>query len=150
IDGATGRHGGYSLRPGFRLPPLMFNADEITAVMMGLMLTRELGSTALHATESAIAKIGRVLPEDLRHRAEALRNSLVLNHVQLGARSASNEMITALSLATYEGKSLDIRYKSASGTPTQRVIDPYGLVLHARTYYIAAYCHLREAMRVFR
>jgi len=150
IDGERGRHGGYCLRPGFRLPPLMFNADEITAVTMGLMLTRELGSTGLQATESAIAKIERVLPEELRHRANALQESLVLNQVQLGARSVANDWLTALSLAVYERKSLNISYKSAEGELTRRVIDPYGVVLHARTYYVAAYCHLREALRVFR
>src|SRR5688572_130704 len=62
IEGERGRHGGYSLRPGFRLPPMMFNADEITAVMMGLMLMRELGSASSLAVESAAAKIERVLP----------------------------------------------------------------------------------------
>ncbi len=150
IEGERGPHGGYRLRRGFRLPPLMFNADEITAVMMGLMLTRELGSTALYATESAIAKIDRVLPEELRRRADALQDSLVLNHVQLGVRSVPNTWITTLSLAAYEGKCLDITYRSADGSFTQRVIDPYGLVLHARTYYVPAYCHLREDKRVFR
>src|SRR6266508_4298261 len=46
IEGERGRHGGYSLRPGFRLPPLMFNADEVMAVMLGLMLMEGLGSTS--------------------------------------------------------------------------------------------------------
>ncbi len=40
VDGERGRHGGYALRPGFRLPPMMFNADEITAVMIGAKMNR--------------------------------------------------------------------------------------------------------------
>src|SRR5689334_5691765 len=65
IEAERGRGGGYALQPGFRLPPLMFNADEITAVTIGLMLMRELGSASALAIESATAKIERVLPADL-------------------------------------------------------------------------------------
>jgi predicted DNA-binding transcriptional regulator YafY len=150
IEGERGRHGGYSLRPGFRLPPLMFNADEITAVMMGLMLMRELGSTSRLAIESAAAKIERVLPEELRERTDALRGSLILNDAEPGARTISGEWLAAFSLAAHDGKCLNITYVSAEGEATQRVIAPYGLVLHAKTWYVAAYCYLREDMRVFR
>jgi predicted DNA-binding transcriptional regulator YafY len=128
----------------------MFNADEITAVMMGLMLLRELGSTSRLAIESATAKIERVLPAELRERTDALRGSLVLDDAEPGARTISSEWLTAFSVAAHEGKCLTITYVSAEGEPTQRLIAPYGLVLHARTWYVPAFCYLREDMRVFR
>ncbi|MBX3082618.1 MAG: YafY family transcriptional regulator [Anaerolineae bacterium] len=150
VDGERGRYGGYRLRPGFRLPPLMFNADEINAVMLGLLLLREFRYGSLTALESASAKIDRVLPEDLRQRMEAVRQSLLLNHVQLGTHHLSNEHISLFSLAIYDRHCLDIQYASADGEVTQRVIAPYGLVLHSRTWYIPAYCYLREETRLFR
>jgi predicted DNA-binding transcriptional regulator YafY len=133
IEGERGRHGGYSLHPGFRLPPLMFNADEITVVMLGLMFMRKLGFTSNVAIESATAKIERGMPEDLRQTADALRQSLL-----------------TFSRAVHEGKCLQISYTSASGERTERVIAPYGVVLHAQTWYVPAYCYSREAARVFR
>ncbi len=150
IEGERGRHGGYSLRAGFRLPPLMFNKDEITAVMLGLMLAHERSITSLPAIESATAKIARVLPEELQQSAEALRDSLILDNVQIGASAVSNEWITAFSHAIYERKCLQIDYTSSDGTLTNRVIAPYGVVLLARTWYVAAHCYLRKDMRVFR
>ncbi len=150
IDGERGRHGGYSLQPGFRLPPLMFNKDEITAVMLGLMLAREMSITSLPAIESAAAKIARVLPEELQQSADALHNSLMLENVQIGASAVSNEWITTFSRAIYEETCLQITYMSSEGILTSRVIAPYGLVLLTRTWYVAAYCYLREEMRVFR
>jgi predicted DNA-binding transcriptional regulator YafY len=150
IEGERGRHGGYWLRPGFRLPPLMFNPDEITAVVLGLKLLHEFGYTSLAAIESTSAKIQRVLPEELRDRIEALRESLTMNQVQLGTRHISNEQISLFSLAIHEGKCLQITYVSGEGHETQRMITPYGLVLHAKTWYIPAYCYLRENMRIFR
>lgn len=150
IEGERGRHGGYSLRPGFRLPPLMFNADEITAVVLGLMLSRELGVTALPAIESASAKIERVLPEELRQSTDALRSSLVMDAVQFGTRTVPNQWITLITLAIHEQNCLQITYASGDGELTERHIAPYGLLLHARTWYLPAYCYLRQDERLFR
>lgn len=150
IEGERGRHGGYSLRPGFRMPPMMFNSDEISAVMMGLMLIRELGLSSLQAVESAAAKIERVLPEELTQATNALRQSLILDPVQINTYSVSMERIIAFSRAAFEGKCLQITYTSSDGETTERMIAPYGVVLHARTWYVPAYCYLREDIRVFR
>ncbi|MCQ3930505.1 MAG: transcriptional regulator [Chloroflexi bacterium] len=150
IEGERGRHGGYSLRPGFRIPPLMFNADELTALMMGLILMRDIGPTPRLAVESATAKIERVLPAELRPSAEALRSSLVWEHVQLSSHAVPHEWVTAFTLAAHEGQSLKISYVSANGEMTTRTIDPYGLVFHAQAWYIPAYCHLRNDLRLFR
>ena len=46
VSGQRGRYGGYRLRPGFRLPPLMFTEDEALALLLGLMAARRLGLTA--------------------------------------------------------------------------------------------------------
>lgn len=150
IDGERGRHGGYSLRPGFRLPPLMFNADEITAVILGLMLARELGVIALPAIESASAKIERVLPEELRQSADALQGSLVVDTVQFGIRTVPNQWITTVTLAAHEAKCLQITYVSGNDEATERLIAPYGLVFHGKAGYLPAYCYLRQAVRLFR
>ena len=40
IEASYGCHGGYRLRPGFKLPPLMFNEDEAVALTLGLLLGR--------------------------------------------------------------------------------------------------------------
>ncbi len=38
VEGERGRHGGYRLRPGFKLPPLMFTEDEALALTLGLLV----------------------------------------------------------------------------------------------------------------
>ena len=43
VEAERGRHGGYRLRPGFRLPPLLFTDDEALAIMLGLLAARRLG-----------------------------------------------------------------------------------------------------------
>src|SRR5437016_13753249 len=49
VEANIGRDGGYRLRPGFKLPPLIFMEDEATTIMLGLLGStwRELGQSAV-------------------------------------------------------------------------------------------------------
>src|SRR3954451_4705907 len=60
VEAERGRYGAYRLRPGFKLPPMMFTDDEAIALTLGLLLSRRLGITAeTPAAEGALAKIER-------------------------------------------------------------------------------------------
>src|SRR5688572_31529969 len=65
VEGQRGVGGGYRIRPGYRLPPLMLGDEEAVAVVLGLLATRSAG------TDGALAKISRVLPTTLRRQVEA-------------------------------------------------------------------------------
>ncbi|HEY8858757.1 MAG TPA: HTH domain-containing protein, partial [Gaiellales bacterium] len=77
VAGQRGAGGGYAMRPGFRLPPLMLNDDEAVAVALGVVAAGRLGLAGTPASvESARAKIHRALPDALRRRVEALDTAL--------------------------------------------------------------------------
>src|SRR5216117_2231452 len=79
IEAERGRYGAYRLRPGFKLPPLMFTEDEAIALTLGLLAARRLGLTAAApATAGALAKVERVLPDAVRERVQALQDALVI------------------------------------------------------------------------
>src|SRR5262249_58989004 len=75
-EGERGGGGGYRLRPGYRLPPLMLTEDEATAVVLGLTASRRLALGDADGTDGALSKIHRVLPDTLRRRVEALEAAL--------------------------------------------------------------------------
>src|SRR5215470_7710111 len=79
VEASIGRHGGYRLRPGFKLPPLLFTEEEATAIMLGLLGTSwlEIGQSPA-AVEGALAKVSRVLPLRARDRLQAMSSHLVL------------------------------------------------------------------------
>ena len=43
VEGERGRHGAYSLKPGYRLPPMMFTDEEALGLALGLLAVRGLG-----------------------------------------------------------------------------------------------------------
>src|SRR5579884_3492288 len=144
VEAERGRYGAYHLRPGFKLPPLMFFEDEALALTLGLLAARRLGLTAAApAVEGALAKIERVLPLTLRQRVQAIQETLILDFPQTGATPRS-EVLLALSAAAQQCHRAWLRYLSWQGEETERAVDLYGLV------YRVGYCHLRQGLRVFR
>ena len=77
VEGQRGVGGGYRVRPGYRLPPLMLSDDEAVVVVLGLIAARRQGlDSGDGAADGALTKIHRVLPDLLRRRVEALETAL--------------------------------------------------------------------------
>jgi predicted DNA-binding transcriptional regulator YafY len=142
VEGQRGVGGGYRVRPGYRLPPLMLNDDEAVAVVLGLI-------GAPGPVDGALAKILRVLPAPLRAQVEALEHALGFTAAPSGA-PVGGGVALALADAIRRRRRARFAYRSFSGEATRREVSPYGLVVHAGRWYLAAFDHGREDMRTFR
>ena len=90
VEGQRGVGGGYRVRPGYRLPPLMLSDDEAVAVVLGLIGARGLSlERDAEPVDGALAKILRVLPAPLRTQVEALEQALGFTAAPSGAPSAA-------------------------------------------------------------
>ena len=144
VEGERGPAGGYRLRPGYKLPPLMFTEDEAAAVVLGLMSARRLG---VPTSDEALAKINRVLPAELRARTESLEHVAFTSPA--GTAPAGDTVLT-LADAARRRRRVTARYTSHSGAETDRELSPYGVVVHGGRWYLAAHDHGRGEMRTFR
>lgn len=150
IETTRGPHGGYQLRPGFKLPPLMFNEEEATALVLGLLGTSWLTLTIPSiAVEGALAKLLRVLPTQARERLSAVSTHLTLSPHEQGAQPDALQLI-ALSEAIQMQYQVYLVYQAQNEQLTERVVDPYSLTGWWGGWYLAAYCHLRCDYRLFR
>ena len=144
VEGERGPAGGYRLRPGYKLPPLMFTEDEAAAVVLGLMSARRLG---VPTSDEALAKINRVLPAKLRARTESLEQ---VAFTSPAGTAPAGDTVLALADAARRRRRVTARYVSHSGAETDREIRPYGVVVHGGRWYLAANDHGRGEMRTFR
>ena len=151
VEGQRGVGGGYRLRPGFRLPPLMLSDDEAVVVVLGLVAARRLGlDTEDAAAGDALTKIHRVLPTRLRRRVEALEAALAFTATATDASPVPGETVLALADAIRRRKRVRSRYRSFSGAVSDRDLSPHGLVVHEGRWYLAAHDHGRGGLRTFR
>jgi predicted DNA-binding transcriptional regulator YafY len=155
-----GRYGGYTLLPGFKLPPLMLTDDEAVAVLLGLLAAERLGlSTEAPAADAAAAKISRVLPRALADRLAALRESLgfTLREPPPAApgsaaerRPPDTDTLLLLGTASRARERLAVTYRSWRGGVTSRDVDPYGVVFHAGRWYVVGHDHRSGEVRSLR
>ena len=137
---------GYVLRPGFTLPPLMFSADEIEALVLGSrwVAARSSDSRLSSSAQQALSKITSVLPADLRDRVEAT-NLLV-------PQSANADSIDAaeIRLAIRDERKITIGYRSLDEVVSSRTIWPFLIGFFEEARIVAGWCELRQDYRHFR
>lgn len=145
IDGEAGV--GYVLRPGFMLPPLMFSEEEIEALVLGSRWVHQRADRALaDAAANVLAKIGAVLPKDLR---ETLDDSGLL--IAPGEPIAAGDaQLPKIRQAIRTERKIGIFYRDKDGVPTKRTIWPFGVGFFEKTRVVMAWCELREDYRHFR
>lgn len=150
IEGVRGPAGGYRLRPGYKLPPLMFTDQEAVALTLALIAAPRIGlAFDPAATNGALAKLERVLPLSARARVQAVQAAVAL--VPGGSSgNAGSETVAVLGLAAQEGRRVRMQYRAGNGAASERAVDPYGVVNLGRRWYLAGFCHLRKALRTFR
>jgi predicted DNA-binding transcriptional regulator YafY len=147
VEGERGVGGGYRLRPGFRLPPLMLGDDEAIAVALGLIVA---GRQGLDSADAALAKIERVLPEALRRRVTALEATLALTMPPTEGAPVAGGTVLLLADAIRRRRRVRARYRSFEGEVSERELSPHGLVVHSGRWYLAAHDHARRDLRTFR
>jgi predicted DNA-binding transcriptional regulator YafY len=150
IDSSPGVGGAYRLRPGFHLPPLLLTNEEAFALSLGLRALRQIGLSAFApATEGALAKLGRVLPDSLR---ESIRTVEDVVAIEPGpwVVSTSVECLIRAASAIRTGKRIRFAYHSHEGTASRRQIEPYAVMHTDGRWYLIGYCLSRKALRTFR
>lgn len=145
IEGEPGV--GYVLRPGFMLPPLMFSTEEIEALVLGTRWVAGRSDERLGlAARNALAKIGAVLPQELRDELDAIpllvapSSSGVIDRVD----------VALIRQAIRSERKLEIQYRDDKGSDSARVIWPFALGFFDSVRLVMAWCELRQDFRHFR
>ena len=147
VEARPGPGSTYRLTPGVTVPPLLFEPDEITAVIAGLQLVRS-QLPADDAATSALAKLDQVLPPALRRRAAATALATeVLDDPGPGI-TAQNAGLVADAVA--ELGRIRFRYTDQHGRGSTRLAEPYRHVLRAGHWYLVAFDLDRDDWRTFR
>lgn len=145
IEGEAGV--GYMLRKGADIPPLMFTAEELEALVVGTRFVRAFGGERLgRAATAALLKIEAVLPEELRERSRRTR----IFAPQLSNRIEASGLIDSLHAAIGNAQVLRLDYRDGNGGVSVREVEPLALAFWGGSWTMGAWCRLRGDFRSFR
>jgi len=145
IEGEAGV--GYMLRKGSDIPPLMFNAEELEALVVGTRFVRAFAGTRLATgAKAALLKIEAVLPPDLRANVDRSR----IFAPSSSERIEATGIIDRLHAAVIDHHVLRMTYRDEAGSGTEREIEPLCLAFWGGVWTLGAWCRLRIGFRSFR
>jgi predicted DNA-binding transcriptional regulator YafY len=145
IEGSAGI--GFMLRPGFLLPPLMFDDDELEAIVLGLRLAELHGDEGIRkAADDVIAKLRTVLPHDLRTMVD--ETGLFTGPPLTRPPETVDAAVIRKTLR--DSRKARIGYCDGKGQVTERIIWPLALAFFEHSRIVVAWCELRTDFRNFR
>jgi predicted DNA-binding transcriptional regulator YafY len=150
ISSSPGVGGAYRLRPGFRLPPMVLTNEEAFALSLGLRALHGIGLSAFApATEGALAKLRRVIPETLRESLDTTEKVVGMEPRPWVVPTRIGCLIDAAS-AIRTNRRIRFAYESHDNEASNREIEPYAVMHVDDRWYLIGLCLSRHALRTFR
>ncbi|WP_066464972.1 helix-turn-helix transcriptional regulator [Sanguibacter suarezii] len=141
-----GRTGGYVVDAGATLPPVNITATEAAA--LAAALASHSGQPFHRDGHAALTKILAVMDAGARSRADQLARRIWVDDDSSSDGTA--RVRSAIEAALGDRRVLLLRYRDGSGATTSRHVDPQLLARAHGTWYLIAWCRLREGVRWFR
>ena len=140
-----GREGGYRLMDAWTINRQFFAPDELNALTAFVQrLNGLLGQSGFRATEEKLLTLGQKGESAEKH------NRLIMDVTPWGFDHAVRERFREVYRAVEQNQVIHIGYASPSGAVTERLIEPLSVILKGATWYVYAFCRLRNAARLFR
>ena len=149
VESAAGPAGGYRLRAGAAMPPLLLDDDEAIAIAVGLRTAARASVTGIEETAvRALVKLEQVLPAHLRRRVRALGSATIAPSA--GGPTVDPQHLTVIATACRDAECLRFAYRSREGVDSRRDVEPHSLVNLGRRWYLVAWDRGRADWRNFR
>ncbi|HEX2860821.1 MAG TPA: YafY family protein [Lacunisphaera sp.] len=145
---------GYSLMKGYQLPPVMFTAEEASALFMGGEMVKQFTDASLQGPmASALDKLRAVLPRDKQDHVEKLvSRTIVRGRTGRNAPDlAGQRWMVTVQQGIVMRRVLRMAYRAPDrAEETQRDVEPLGVVFYGGAWTLVAWCRLRVGIRHFR
>jgi predicted DNA-binding transcriptional regulator YafY len=149
VESLTGPAGGYTLRAGTAMPPLLLDDDEAIAIAVGLRTAARASVTGIEdAAVRALVKLEQVLPSRLRSRVAAVGQATIT--MPGGGPTVDPQALTVLAACCRDSECLRFAYSARDGAESRREVEPHSLVNLGRRWYLVAWDRGREDWRTFR
>ncbi|HEX7303972.1 YafY family protein [Lentzea sp.] len=149
VESSRGPHGGYRLRRGTKLPPIVFTQAEALGLVMAALDGQPGATEADDPVGSALGKVIEALPENVGRQAATLREhaKATPDHRSAGPDPATTSALVAAIAAR---RRVLISYRSETGDEWKSEVDPWAVVVRHGRWYLLCHSHRADAVRTYR
>src|SRR5256885_6157237 len=135
VESLTGPAGGYRLRAGSAMPPLLLDDEEAIAIAVGLRTAARASVTGIEETAvRALVKLEQVLPAHLRRRVGALGSATFT--LPAGGPTVDPHHLTVIAAACRDCERVRFAYERRDGTRSRREVEPDSLLNQGQRWYL--------------
>ena len=149
VESTRGRHGGYRLGRGTKLPPVVFTLSEALGLVMAVLDGHPAASGSDDLVGIALTKVIRALPERIGRQAADLRE-----HAATAVDRRSDRpdpLITSEVVAAAAAhRSALISYRGESGEEWEGEVEPWAVVVRFGRWYLLCHSRRAKALRTYR
>lgn len=149
VESTRGPHGGYRLRRGTRLPPIVFTQAEALGLVMAVLDGQPAATDVDDLVGAALGKVVQALPENVGRQAAALREHASAAPDRHSARP-DPAITNALVAAVAARRRVLITYRSESNNEWAAEVDPWAVVTRHGRWYLLCHSHRADAIRTYR
>lgn len=144
---------GYRLMDGYKLPPVMFNMDEATALLTASKLVQSKTDAGISKHfSSALDKIRAILRHSEKDHIEGIDEHIaVMTHPAIVYQPQSELHLQSILKSIGSSSVIELHYSSLEkNETTKRKVEPVGIYYLGSHWYLIAWCQLRNDYRNFR
>jgi predicted DNA-binding transcriptional regulator YafY len=149
IESTRGRHGGYRLGRGTKLPPVVFTQTEALGLVMAVLDGHPAASGSDDLVGIALTKVIRALPERIGRQAAELREHAA-TAVDRGSDRPDPLITSEVVAAVAAHRSALISYRGESGNVWEGEVEPWAVVVRSGRWYLLGHSHRAQALRTYR
>ena len=148
VEASPGVGGGYQLKAGSTLPPVLLDDEEAVTVAVAVRAAASSVGKMEEAAVRLLAKLDQLLPLRVRRRASALH--AVTISLARPESAPPIDVLTQIACACRDHLKLRISYRDRAGNVSSRGLEPLRLAHTGRLWYLVAWDSQREDWRTFR
>ena len=148
VHAISGAGGGFEILSDYKVDKKVFSADDLSALLMGLTSLSEMvrGEEIVHA----LAKVRTFIPAEQAKEIELKSNQICIDLNPWFGIGNVEHTLRIVKNALEECKLISFQYLDGHSNKSERIAEPYQLVLKGNHWYAWSFCRLKNDYRLFR
>ncbi len=144
----SGNNGGFGIMENYKIDRRLLSMDDILSILTALRSVNIAFED--QSLDSTMEKIKSLVPKDKTGELDLRSEQIVIELLPWGYSKRYKDNLKEIQRSIIKSGLIEIKYRNNRGETTIRIIEPMTLLLKGQTWYLFAFCRLKNDFRLFR
>lgn len=151
IISTPGPNGGYSFMDGYKINSnVLESGDAVNLLLSSMGIRPEKNTETSQQLKNALIRLENSVSKEHREEIINAKERFFIDSDPWWGKRIENKYVDIIKESVLNLKKIRIYYKKYDGEVSKRIIRPYGVVVKNSEWYMAAFCEVKNDIRVFK